>query len=389
MMENNIYTQLKKAQANQELVDIYQKDSDIVYTGRVKFLANDGFIMLTYNDFGIDDGAVYLKNENVTLVDFDSFDVQEMIKKISFARLNNLYGYNFYPHQTFDENEELFGQLFDYLKDNFLLVMVITKNGDQYNYHEGMLMENNGDQIVLQSISKFDFTKQSLMPIQLKDMVGIEYAGNELSRLGKLLKNLSIKNHIEEDSYFDKAEIKEQVLAVNNTDKLITLKFKGDRKYFYVGQVIAANQAEFVIKVISINGTFGGYVWMRYDMVAKLTTESDYLKVVSLFVDLNQKEDLFSIDILNSERAFDSLDNVLLHIVNQAKKSHELLKFTTTLGEEIIGYPAKFDEKTWELTIDLFEYDELNETPIRVVTLESIGEISFDYLRLAYIEKEL
>lgn len=389
MMES-VYEKLKKAQSNQAIIDIYQKNSDIVYTGRVKFVTTEDFIMQTYNDFGVDDGAVFLKNANVALVDFDSYDVEEMMKKISFARLNNLYGYNFHPNQRFDETDEsLYNQLFDYLRDNFLLSMIITKKGEKYTYTEGMLMENNENQMVLQAVNKFDFVKQSLMPIDLDDLVGIEFGGNELSRLGKVIKTLSFKNHVDTVVFTDQADIKRQILAAQDTENILIFNFKDERKYFYVGQVLAANEVEFVIKVISMNGTFGGYVWMRYDVVSKVTNNSDYLRVIKEFVELNNTEDLFEIDMLNAQRDFDSQDNLLLHIIQQAINEHELLKFKTLDNQEIVGYPGRLDESTWELVIELFDYDELNETPARVVGIESICEISFEYLRLAYLEKNL
>ena len=79
-----LYDKLRTAQIDEQLINAFQNDSDIVYTGVIQFLSDKDFIMLTYNDYGIQDGEVYLKISSVKSIDTDSYDLANMQDRIEF-----------------------------------------------------------------------------------------------------------------------------------------------------------------------------------------------------------------------------------------------------------------------------------------------------------------
>lgn len=162
-----------------------------------------------------------------------------------------------------------------------------------------------------------------------------------------------------------------------------------DRKYFYVGQIISSNPKELVMMVVDMNGRFGGYVWIRYDDIARIITDSDYLRVIAKFVKANKDSKHFSLPVLNADRAFDNADNILIYIVTQSIQYQKLIRFETADEDNFVGYPTSIDLKTGVLNVELLDVDDDGELPIKQVGIENIREMAFDYFKAFLTENEI
>lgn len=67
---NSKVNDLQYALRTGALVNVYQVDDDIVYTGFVLNMDEQGIIVATYDDGGEEDGAVYLSYSTVESVEF-------------------------------------------------------------------------------------------------------------------------------------------------------------------------------------------------------------------------------------------------------------------------------------------------------------------------------
>ncbi|GAA3185383.1 hypothetical protein [Lentilactobacillus kefiri] len=141
---NTLYDKLRTAQIDEQLINAFQNDSDIVYTGVIQFLSSKDFIMLTYNDYGIQDGEVYLKLSSVKSVETDSYDLANMEERIYFDEKHHL---NAQP--AFDlpikMSDSLFDRVVQTLHDEQKVGLIITEQAGKLKYNEGLISNVHDD----------------------------------------------------------------------------------------------------------------------------------------------------------------------------------------------------------------------------------------------------
>lgn len=79
---NSIVNDLRFALQRKALVNVYQLNQNVVYTGYVNIIDELGIVLTTFDDSGIEDGAVYLTFEAIEFVEFDSDDRSERLRPL-------------------------------------------------------------------------------------------------------------------------------------------------------------------------------------------------------------------------------------------------------------------------------------------------------------------
>lgn len=383
-----LYDKLRTAQIDEQLINAFQNDSDIVYTGVIQFLSDKDFIMLTYNDYGIQDGEVYLKLSSVKSVETDSYDLANMEDRIEFDEKHHL---NSQP--AFDlpikMSDSLFDRVIQALHDESKVGLIITEEAGKLKYNEGLISDIHEDGMTFTNINKFDFSKRPVFNIQFDDIRGIEFGGTELQLLQNVLDMVKPENHIENTIISDPSAFRYVVAKFRNSGDWLVIDTNDDRKYFYVGKIISSNHNELVMMVVDMNGRFGGYVWIRYDDIARLITDSDYLRVIDNFVAENKKNKHFALSVLNSDRAFDNADNILINIITQSIQYQKVIRFETADEENFAGYPTAINLDTGVLTVELLDVNDDGELPTQQIGIENIREMAFDYFKAFLTENEI
>ncbi|MCP9332529.1 hypothetical protein [Lentilactobacillus hilgardii] len=383
-----IYEQLRSAQIDERLINAFQKNSDIVYTGVIQYLDAQDFVMLTYNDYGIQDGEVYLKISSVKSIETDSYDLASMKDRISFDEMNDLS-----RNPSFDMpikmSDSLFDRIVKTLYEEQRVSLIITVEDGKLKYSEGLVKDVRADGLTFLNLNKFDFSKQRMMDFLFDDIHGIEFGGTELQLVQETLAMIKPENHIDDVSVRDTDKFRETIGKLRGTNKAIIIDTNDERKYFYVGQVIAGNANELVMMVVDMNGRFGGYVWIRYDDIKEILLDSDYLRLIHRFVKLNKDTKHFVLPVLNAERAFDDTDNILTHILYQSIKFRKIIRFELADKENFAAFPTNLNLTTGLLTVELLDVDEQTESTTKQIGIESIREMAFDYFKAFLLENQV
>lgn len=383
-----LYEQLRSAQIDEQLINAFQVDSDIIYTGIIQYLGSDDFVMLTYNDYGIQDGEVYLKISSVKSIETDSYDLASMKDRISFDEMNDLA-----TNPSFDMpikmSDSLFDRIINTLYENQRVSLIITSENGKLHYNEGLVKDVHADGVTFLNVNKFNFAHQRMIDISFANVRGIEFGGTELQLLQETLAMVKPENHIDDVVVSDPDKFKAEAEKLRNTNRAIIIDTNDDRKYFYVGQVIADNPREFVMMVVDMNGRFGGYVWIRYDDIKRMILDSDYLRLIHEFVKMNQKAGHFVLPVLNADRAFDNGDNILIHVLSQSIRFQKIIRFELTDGDSFAAFPTNLNLETGILTVQLLDVDEQEESPVKEIGIESIREMAFDYFKAFLQENQV
>lgn len=385
---NTLYDKLRTAQIDEQLINAFQNDSDIVYTGVIQFLSSKDFIMLTYNDYGIQDGEVYLKLSSVKSVETDSYDLANMEERIDFDEKHHL---NAQP--AFDlpikMSDSLFDRVVQTLHDEQKVGLIITEQAGKLKYNEGLISDVHGDGMTFTNVNKFDFSKRPVFEIKFDDIRGIEFGGTELQLLQNVLDMVKPENHVANTIISDTDVFHDEIQKLRDNGNWVVIDTNDNRKYFYVGKIISSNPQELVMMVVDMNGRFGGYVWIRYDDIGRIITDSDYLRVIDKFVDENKKNKHFALPVLNADRAFDNADNILIHIITQSIRYQKVIRFETADEENFVGYPTSINLATGVLNVELLDVDDNGDLPTKQVGIENIREMAFDYFKAFLTENEI
>ncbi|GAA3185390.1 hypothetical protein [Lentilactobacillus kefiri] len=207
--------------------------------------------------------------------------------------------------------------------------------------------------------------------------------------LQNVLDMVKPENHVANTIISDTDVFHDEVQKLRDNGNWVVIDTNDNRKYFYVGKIISSNPQELVMMVVDMNGRFGGYVWIRYDDICRIITDSDYLRVIDKFVDENKKNKHFALPVLNADRAFDNADNILIHIITQSIRYQKVIRFETADEENFVGYPTSINLATGVLNVELLDVDDNGDLPTKQVGIENIREMAFDYFKAFLTENEI
>ncbi|MDN6826988.1 MAG: hypothetical protein L0L96_13900, partial [Lactiplantibacillus plantarum] len=82
---SSIIESLQLAAQQVHLINLYQANSEVVYTGYIDRLAPDGVVVNTYDDAGLQDGAVFMRYDVIDEVEMMSEDLDNMAFRLENA----------------------------------------------------------------------------------------------------------------------------------------------------------------------------------------------------------------------------------------------------------------------------------------------------------------
>ena len=380
-----IVKDLISAQRSQSLVNVYQYNSEVFYTGYVYRLSDDGVVIRTFNSYGMSDGMVFIRLSNVYNVEFYSRDLFNIGSRIRLAKLNGLLEYTQQTPMKLMDDQDLVKQILgrSYVERQMVMLKVAGRN----HYVEGGVDQLGERDFKFTAVNKFNFRRRQELEMPYHDVQIIEFQGKELTLLSQsaaLLFGQSTAPWVQ----LVPAIIKQGLKQAAHDQRLVEIEAYQDQDYFYIGWVKAVNQKDVILEVVDMSGQFGGYVLTRLDSIQKLTIISDYLSLVSHCVKLNLQQKNFIQPVLNDDRAFDPTENLTSAILCQARAMRRLVRIRTMgTAHSTMGMPSVVKQNS--VVFRPVNEDQTKLSSGYIIPLNNIQEIAFDYLGTFLVKKQL
>ncbi|WP_211089720.1 hypothetical protein [Levilactobacillus tujiorum] len=382
-MLNSIINDLNRALAQHTLVNIYQTNQEVVYTGYVTTVSNTGIILATFDDFGLPDGAVFLAVAVIDEVEFASDDLDNMAFRIQTAEEEQFIQAGGLT-MRFDEQRDLRRQVLSHAWVDHLVVMLVIKDDD--HFYEGMVTSVTTDQVTIQLLNKFDYTDQPTFTLNPDELEVIEFQGKELTLQGIAAPHLRKLSHIATKEMTDAKLIPDTLRQLADHDSLVGLVPSHDKDLFFVGQINVVTENAVVMNLIDMTGQFGGYTVMRLTELHAVVLESDYLQTMRLFSLLNRARQQQIQPVLNDERLFDPTVDQFSARLTQAAAFRTILRLKLHDSTTLLGYPSQVGGAR-------FIFHEVEDNQLdqvgKVYRISDIDEIAFGYLDAYLVERQL
>lgn len=381
---SSIMEDLQLAEQQAHLINLYQANSDVVYTGYIDSLAPDGVVLNTYDDAGLQDGAVFMRYRVIDEVETMSEDLDNMAFRIENADTEGLSTVPQSPVHFNAEHAELSQILADALTQKQIILLVVANND---NYLEGQvqgLAENTFD---FKPFDKFNYRQQKPQAINYDAVNIIEFRGNEL-----LLESAYVKTnyqHIDEIKVTGAHAINDTLVNAQAKHDLIAIRSADGSDMFFVGFINTLNADSVVINLVDMTGQFGGYTLCRRSLIESVTRQSDYLQTMRGFIELNQQYELNVQPVLNDERLFDATTDLFEAQLRQASNFNNLLHLTTEnpMLPDMTGYPGTVTNGHF-IFYNIEDDNQINHVGT-LIELDSVVELSFGYMDAYLLEKRL
>ncbi|PWG00082.1 hypothetical protein [Levilactobacillus bambusae] len=379
---DEISEDLNHAYNDQLLIDVFPKNQSIVYTGRVLALDYTGVVLRTYDDYGLTDGAVYLSLDVIDWIDFDSDDLDRMNFRIRVAKSDLVE-----PVQIeipFDSMSGLMTQITSWSMANQQVIMLMQN--DDPAYYEGIVTDVMLDEAILQTVNKFDFLNQPSLVIPFDSISVIEFSGKELTMESTANDTIAKKDHVDKLVFESRSGIADSLADHVDSEQLLMITPQQHTDMSYVGTVAALNQEAVLLKLVDMVGQFGGYVLIARRNIASVTTASDYLTSMQVYVMINEVLGTASQPVLNDERLFDSTDDLFLELISQAVHFNRLVRIRMHDGQNELIYPLSLQND--QLDYAVVDGSEILSMRNKPVSIREIDELAFDYLDVYLVTKE-
>ncbi|KRN40435.1 hypothetical protein IV51_GL000141 [Fructilactobacillus fructivorans] len=176
---DQVVKDLRYSMNNNLLVNLTQQNTTVFYTGVVVALDAAGAILITYDDYGLANGLVYVVYGDIDDIDFQSEDLTKMEGRIRMSRQLKLNGTKQEVMKLNSKNDLLTQILGNSFVDQ-QAIMVVTQDG---NSVEGFINSLSDFEFSLSVIDKFDNENVTHKTI-IKPLVrSIEFLGTELKLL--------------------------------------------------------------------------------------------------------------------------------------------------------------------------------------------------------------
>lgn len=373
---------LKYSLDNDLLINVYQNNSTIFYTGIVSAIDNFGTIIVTFNEYGLSDGLVYLTFGDIEDVDFYSEDLSKMEGRIQLARKINLYGVtpeNFKLNRKTDLLTQILGSSFVEQHP----IMVVTIYGTMY---EGFIV-SLGDQLVtIRTIDKFNNENHQEVELTKNEIRLVEFLGRELKLLSQSKKMLYSK-HLEVKEYRNFIQIYANLHVVKDSGKRVIMVPKNNPSLFFIGQVVSINNESVIFKTVDMAGQFGGYELIKLKDIQRIILRNDYLRLVNHFVTINLADGNYIQSVLNDGRIFDETIDPFEFMIRQSINFKRVIRVKKNTGESDVGFPVSLNDG--KVKFDVVDDAKLFVNKRISFKIEELSEIAFDYLDCYLIEKQI
>lgn len=382
-MLNSIMNDLNRALAQHILVNVYQTNQEVVYTGYVTTVSDTGIILATFDDYGLPDGAVFLAVDVIDEVEFSSDDLDNMAFRIQTAQEEQFIQAGGLT-MSFDSQRDLRRQVLSHAWVDHLVIMLVVK-GDEH-FYEGLVTSVAADQVMIQLLNKFDYTDQTTFTLNPSELEVIEFQGKELTLQGIAAPHLRKLTHVATKEVTDPRLMPDTLRQLAGRDPLVALVPEHDRDLFFVGRINAVTRNAVIMNLIDMTGQFGGYTVMRLTELHAVVIESDYLQTMRLFSLLNQAQQHQIQPVLNDERLFDSTVDQFSARLTQAAAFRTIVRLKLHDETTLLGYPSQVGGER-------FIFHEVADNQLdqvgKVYRISDVDEIAFGYLDAYLVERQL
>lgn len=388
---NSILIDLETAQTEHLLVNIYQEAQEVVYTGYVATVNDTAVVLNTYDDGGLRDGAVYLALAVISEVELDGQDLTNMAFRIKNAQLEQFIKLT--PQKLdFNDHFDLLPQLLQQALNQRYFMLLILGNGE--TFIEGSIQHVTTDTVTVNVFDKFDFSTQRLVTVALSDIQIIELQGKELTLVGKYVREVVPKQHLDTVDFTVPLVIGQQLRLAQKGQELVMIYTGNDDDNFFVGTVNTLSPKTVLFNLIDMNGQFGGYVLLRIDEIQRLTTQADYLQMMQFFLKVNRQRHFVKQPVLNDERLFDGTTDLFASLIQQSRVFARVIRLRLRHDPAtFIGIPLRFDGDLVTLRLinssETADDDGFEAEDQVSFSLDSIGELAFDYLDAYLTERQI
>ncbi|MCT3285997.1 hypothetical protein [Lactiplantibacillus pentosus] len=381
---SSIIENLQLAAQQVHLINLYQANSEVVYTGYIDRLAPDGVVVNTYDDAGLQDGAVFMRYDVIDEVEMMSEDLDNMAFRLQNATTEGLNSVP-QPALAIDDQQPALAQLVDHAHSDHQVVLLVLADND--NYLEGQVQAITDQTITFTTFDKFDFKNKTQQVIPLDSIQILEFCGNEL-----LLESAFVKTAHAHQETVKVSEPDDVDATLNNAlaqHQLIAIRSADGSDMFFVGFINTLNADSVLLNLIDMTGQFGGYTLCRRSLIESVTTQSDYLQTMRGFIELNRQYELNVQPVLNDERLFDGMTDLFESILRQAATFNNLVHITTEnpMLPAMTGYPGALTNGHF-IFYNVDDDNQINHVGT-MIELDQVVELSFGYMDAYLLEKRL
>ena len=381
---SSIIESLQLAAQQVHLINLYQANSEVVYTGYIDRLAPDGVVVNTYDDAGLQDGAVFMRYDVIDEVEMMSEDLDNMAFRLKNATTEGLNSVP-QPALAIDDQQPALAQLVDHAHSDHQVVLLVLADND--NYLEGQVQAITDQTITFTTFDKFDFKNKTQQVIPLDSIQILEFCGNEL-----LLESAFVKTAHAHQETVKVSEPDDVDATLNNAlaqHQLIAIRSADGSDMFFVGFINTLNADSVLLNLIDMTGQFGGYTLCRRSLIESVTTQSDYLQTMRGFIELNRQYELNVQPVLNDERLFDGTTDLFESILRQAATFNNLVHITTEnpMLPAMTGYPGALTNGHF-IFYNVDDDNQINHVGT-MIELDQVVELSFGYMDAYLLEKRL
>lgn len=381
---SSIIENLQLAAQQVHLINLYQANSEVVYTGYIDRLAPDGVVVNTYDDAGLQDGAVFMRYDVIDEVEMMSEDLDNMAFRLENATTEGL---NSVPQPTvaLDDQRPVLTQLVTQAQTDHQVVLLVLE--DNENYLEGQVQQVTDQTITFKTFDKFNFKNNRQQEIPLAAIQILEFCGNELLLESAFVKTIHTHRATVKVSEFD--DVDHTLNNALNEHQLIAIRSADGSDMFFVGFINALNADSVLLNLIDMTGQFGGYTLCRRSLIESVTTQSDYLQTMRGFIELNRQYELNVQPVLNNERLFDATTDLFDSILRQAATFNNLVHITTEnpMLPAMTGYPGTLTNGHF-IFYNVDDDNQINHVGT-MIELDQVVELSFGYMDAYLLEKRL
>ncbi|KRN12097.1 hypothetical protein IV37_GL001322 [Fructilactobacillus fructivorans] len=379
---DQVVKDLRYSMNNNLLVNLTQQNTTVFYTGVVVALDAAGAILITYDDYGLANGLVYVVYGDIDDIDFQSEDLTKMEGRIRMSRQLKLNGTKQEVMKLNSKNDLLTQILGNSFVDQ-QAIMVVTQDG---NSVEGFINSLSDFEFSFSVIDKFDNENVTHKTI-IKPLVrSVEFLGTELKLLTDS-KSVLFAKHIDPQVVDGQLAIEANLYSAMETGRRIVMIPKIHSDLFFIGQIRAVNSDSVIFSLVDMMGRFGGYELIKIDEIDKLVIKSDYLRLINHFVSINSANGVFVQPVLNNDRSFDATVNLFAATIEMAIKFQRVVRIKMNDGQSYLGFPVKYERG--QVTVQIVDKAKLFVVNNQLINLNDIDEIAFGYLDSYLIEQQI
>ncbi|MFB9769604.1 hypothetical protein [Lactiplantibacillus modestisalitolerans] len=381
---SSIFEDLQLAVQQNQLINLYQANTEVVYTGYIDSLAPDGVVINTYDDAGLQDGAVFMRYGVIDEVETMSEDLDNMAFRLENAVSDGLSAV---PHApiTLAADQDALPQILTRAQTSQQVILLVLSSMD--NYLEGQVQNVTEQAFTFKTFDKFNFHHRGSQQLPLTDIQVLEFRGTELMLETAFVK--TAHDHHPAVRLTSPKAMRSALATARETHQLIALRSADGSGMFFVGFINTLNADSVLINLIDMTGQFGGYTLCRRSLIESVTTDSDYLQTMRGFIELNKQFELNVQPVLNNERLFDGTTDLFESILRKAATFNNLVHLTTEnpMIPAMTGYPGQLTNGHF-IFYNVDADNRVNRLGT-MIELKQVVELSFGYMDAYLLEKRL